>query len=70
MSRERFSLNDLEARTPLWMRLRGHMEQRLAELRAQNDNTSLDDRKTAELRGRIAMLKELLAADKPLNTED
>lgn len=69
MSRERFSLNDLEARTPLWMRLRGHMEQRLAELRAQND-TPLDDRKTAELRGRIAMLKELLAADKPLNTED
>lgn len=69
MSRERFSLNDLEARTPLWMRLRGHMEQRLAELRAQND-TPLDDRKTAELRGRIAMLKELLAADRPLNTED
>lgn len=69
MSRERFSLNDLEARTPLWMRMRGHMEQRLAELRAQND-TPLDDRKTAELRGRIAMLKELLAADKPLNTED
>ncbi len=69
MSRERFSLNDLEARTPLWMRMRGHMEQRLAELRAQND-TQLDDRKTAELRGRIAMLKELLAADKPLNTED
>ncbi len=69
MSRERFSLNDLEARTPLWMRVRGHMEQRLAELRAQND-TPLDDRKTAELRGRIAMLKELLAADKPLNTED
>jgi len=69
VSRERFSLNDLEARTPLWMRLRGHMEQRLAELRAQND-TPLDDRKTAELRGRIAMLKELLAADKPLNTED
>ncbi len=68
MSRERFSLNDLEARTPLWMRVRGHMEQRLAELRAQND-TPLDDRKTAELRGRIAMLKELLAADKPLNTE-
>jgi hypothetical protein len=69
VSRERFSLNDLEARTPLWMRVRGHMEQRLAELRAQND-TPLDDRKTAELRGRIAMLKELLAADKPLNTED
>jgi len=69
VSRERFSLNDLEARTPLWMRMRGHMEQRLAELRAQND-TPLDDRKTAELRGRIAMLKELLAADKPLNTED
>lgn len=54
-------LNDQEAMTPLWRRMREHMETRRQELREKNDSMDLDAIKTAELRGRIAMLKEILA---------
>lgn len=70
MTRERFTLNDLETRTPLWMRLREHLERRLADLRKQNDDPALDDTKTAVLRGRIAALNEVLAAEVQLIPED
>lgn len=62
---ERFKLSPLEARTPLWIALSGHLEHRLALLRAQNDSMSLSEAKTAELRGRIAELKGLLTIDQP-----
>ncbi len=46
---------------PLWMRLEKHLRERLAELRARNDADN-DPVQTARLRGRIAELKDLLAA--------
>ena len=65
MSRERFTLNDLEIRTPLWMRLREHLEAEIAVLRKKNDDLTLDERKTTALRGEIAALGKLLAAERP-----
>jgi len=51
---------------PLWVRLEKHFTERLELLRAKND-ANLDERTTAELRGRIAEIKAilLLAIDKP-----
>lgn len=55
--------DDFQSRT--WERMEAHLRERLAELREEND-TRLDDVKTATLRGRIAEIKELLAlAAKP-----
>lgn len=70
MSRERFTLNDLEIRTPLWMRLREHLEAEIASLRKKNDDPALDERKTALMRGEIAALRKLLAAEKPPDIRD
>lgn len=54
-----------------WRKLKAHLETRLATLRASNDN-SLDERKTAKLRGRIAEVKYLLSLgeDKPMPETD
>ena len=67
---ERFKLSTLEARTPLWLALSGHLEHRLALLRAQNDSMSLGEAKTAELRGRIAEIKGLLTIERPDRPQD
>lgn len=53
-------LSVAEAHTPLWMRLRAHMQGRLDSLRAMNDSPALNDIQTATLRGQIQCLKELL----------
>lgn len=42
-----------------WQRLSDHLETQLAMARQQND-TNQDAEKTANLRGRISVLKELL----------
>lgn len=55
---ERFELKPEDIYSELWLRLSKHLEQRIASLRAQNDG-DLDERKTAELRGRIAEAKAL-----------
>ncbi len=60
MTREKFRLAPHERINPLWVALERHMQQSLAELRALND-TSLPPERTADIRGRIAQLKELLA---------
>ncbi len=50
----------VEMLTALWGNITSHMETRLSDLRERNDQ-SLDERKTAELRGRIAEIKDFLA---------
>lgn len=52
-------LNDLERKSELWLKLKKHYEERLAQMRRKNDN-DLNERDTAELRGRIKEIKELL----------
>jgi hypothetical protein len=51
-----------------WVFVRDHCEKQLAELRENNDNPSLDEQKTAVLRGRIYELKEILELPKPRPT--
>ena len=52
-----------EVATPLWMRLRDYMADKLDDLREQNDAGGLNEIQTAMLRGRIACLKELIALE-------
>lgn len=53
-----------EAASPLWKKIKAHVEARLAGVRAKNDKTQPMD-KTEQLRGRIAELKYLAALDRP-----
>lgn len=64
MSRERFTINELERLSPLWQRIRLHLTDELDALRSKNDSPTLDDRQTALIRGEITALKKLLAAEK------
>jgi hypothetical protein len=57
---ERLTKNEIVS--PTWQRLKGHAEQRLADLRMQNDG-ALSELETARLRGRIAELKSILALE-------
>ena len=55
-----------------WLKVKQHLEARLAKLRAENDG-DLPIEKTAKLRGRIAEVKALMALDAdpaPLNDEN
>lgn len=70
MSAGRFELAGHERTSPVWLRLSKHMEARLSELRAMND-AHLPAERTADIRGRIAMLKELLSlGDEPRKPTD
>lgn len=60
MTGDRFKLQPQDRTNPLWLRLEAHMHQTLADLRARND-AHLAPERTADIRGRIAQLKELLA---------
>lgn len=53
-----------EANSHLWIKIRDHLESRLAIHRRKNDG-ELDAIATAKLRGRIAELMNLLEMDKP-----
>lgn len=53
---------DLDSRT--WKRLRAHLEGQLHKARRQNDN-DIDPIRTAKLRGRILVIKDLLALGDP-----
>lgn len=53
-------LTEQEIQSAVWIKLREHMEQKLAALRSQNDG-DLSHEQTIKLRGRVAQLKELLA---------
>lgn len=43
-----------------WRRFTAELRLRLQDLREQNDSVTHDERKTAEIRGRIAEVKRLL----------
>ena len=62
---EPFVLTKGERLNPVWMALSRHLEERIAQLRMQNDGDK-DERETAKLRGRIAELKGILALAKDL----
>lgn len=64
---EKFRPAEHERHGQLWRDLMRHCEDRLAELRQRND-ADQDERVTANLRGRIAEIKALLALDKPPTT--
>lgn len=54
-----FALTPGERQHPLWLKLKAHLEERLAGHRLKNDNNLTQD-ETQKVRGRIAELKELL----------
>jgi hypothetical protein len=56
-----FALTDNDRASGFWLRLKAHLEERLATNRLVNDNISLTEQDTAVLRGRIRELKALLA---------
>lgn len=53
-------LDAQDKRSPVWLRIKDHLEAHLAELRATND-TSTTEAETEKLRGRIAEVKDLIA---------
>lgn len=55
-----FTLTQSDKHSPLWARLKKHLDAELAIAREQNDSP-LDADKTAALRGRIRLAKELIA---------
>lgn len=55
----------IDLHSPTWRFLAQHAEKQVATLRERNDSPSLDALRTAELRGRIAAWKELLALATP-----
>ena len=59
----RFSLSLVERQDPVWQRLCAHMQERIDQLRRENDQ-DLTEVKTATIRGRISALTALLALDK------
>lgn len=63
----RFALKDSDLHSDTWRGLKQHLAERLAFWRGQNDGEHNDATKTALIRGRIAMLKDLLALDPKLN---
>lgn len=50
-----------ERANPVWVRIEKYYQDRLANLREKNDSPNLNEVQTAELRGRIAELRGLLA---------
>jgi len=58
-------MKGLDLTSPTWRALEQHALARLATLRERNDSPSMDATRTAELRGRIAVWKELLALADP-----
>lgn len=54
-----------ERGSPQWQKVRKYAEERLELLRRRNDS-DMDERKTARLRGSIRELKNLLALDQPV----
>lgn len=66
-----FTLSDYDKSQPLWLRLKAHMEDRLAACRARNDG-ALTEFETATLRGEIKCLKHLIRLDasRPVLTGD
>jgi hypothetical protein len=64
---DEFQLTEGERSHPLWMRLKSHLQDRLAAARLQNDHLSNGEPDTAAQRGKIACLKSIigLGDDRP-----
>lgn len=60
-----FALDQGEIASHLWKKIKTHLEQRLALLRAKNDDPNKDAIATARLRGEIKATKNLMALDNP-----
>ena len=62
-----FELSAGERATPLWVRLRAHLIDKLNTARARNDGM-LSEQETAALRGQIRTLKSLISLgdDRPI----
>ncbi len=62
-----FILTSGERDNALWLKLKRHMEELLKNARGNNDG-DLDPVQTGKLRGRISVLKQLIAlGDEPIN---
>lgn len=57
----------LDFTSPTWRAIAAKAHQELTVSREKNDSASLDPIRTAELRGRIAVWKELLALPEKAN---
>jgi hypothetical protein len=60
-----FALSSGEKQSVAWRRLLEHMKRERDELREKNDSPKLDPVQTADVRGRIAQLTELIGLDAP-----
>ena len=54
-----------EAASPLWRKIKAHLEHRLEQTRERNDSPSRGEGQTQFLRGQIHEIKYLAALDKP-----
>jgi len=63
MSADRIKFNIADRNSPTWLKLKAHLEQRLARLRAEND-LDMDESLTAKKRGQIAEIKVLISLDR------
>lgn len=61
----RFVLTPSERESPLWKRLRDHMERVRDDLRVRNDDHKLNGDQTAYVRGRISSFVTVIGYDKP-----
>lgn len=61
MSQEIFELTNAEKLSPIWARLKSHLESELQSARLRNDNAKLTTEETAALRGKISALKAFIA---------
>ena len=57
-------LSDAEAQSPLWQKIKAHLEVKLSQYRSKNDSTELGEIDTATLRGSIKEVKSFLALEK------
>jgi len=62
-------LTDNDKKSSLWAKLKKNAEEKLTELRKQNDG-DLDKERTDKLRGRIHEIKVFLALDQPAPDEE
>lgn len=62
MTDQPFTLTEGEKSSPLWVRLKAHLETKLRDARGKNDGPQ-SEQDTAMIRGQIRTLKALLALD-------
>jgi hypothetical protein len=55
-----FVLTEHERTSPLWAKIQGELEKKLAILRVRNDDPTLTESETAALRGQIKSYKTII----------